>query len=169
MSCAWNLNLNLWTRGTSNWVRAEFHNLSTTDILSLFSRSVMSDSLWPHGLLPTRFLCPWDSPGKNTGVGCYFFLQGIFPTQESNQGLLPCGWILYQLRHQGSPKCTLSSLTLNHSLLQGAVLRRVPGLYSPGDRNTLLMWQPAVSPDIAHCPLGAKASSLLPHPSFHFF
>ena len=38
------------------------------------------------GLQPTRFLCPWDFPGKNTGVGCHFILQGIFPTQ----GLNPC-------------------------------------------------------------------------------
>ena len=37
--------------------------------------SVMSDSLRPHGLWPTRLLCPWDSPGKNTGVGCHFLLQ----------------------------------------------------------------------------------------------
>ena len=35
-----------------------------------------------------------DSPGKNTGVGCHAFLQGIFPTQELNQDLLPCRWIL---------------------------------------------------------------------------
>ena len=35
----------------------------------------MSDSVWPHGLQPTRLLCPWDSPGKNTGVGCHFLLQ----------------------------------------------------------------------------------------------
>ena len=35
------------------------------------SRSVMSDSLWAHGLLPVRLLCPWDSPGKNTRVGCH--------------------------------------------------------------------------------------------------
>ena len=32
--------------------------------------------------VPARFLCPWDSPGKNTGVGCHFLLQGIFPAQE---------------------------------------------------------------------------------------
>ena len=38
----------------------------------------------------TRLLCPWDSPGKNTGVGCHFLLQGIFPTQGSNQGLSHC-------------------------------------------------------------------------------
>ena len=43
-----------------------------------------------------------DSPGKNTGVGCHFLLQGIFPTQGSNQGLLHCRQILYQLRYQGS-------------------------------------------------------------------
>ena len=36
--------------------------------------SVMSDSLWPHGLWPIRLFCPWDFPGKNTGVGCHFQL-----------------------------------------------------------------------------------------------
>ena len=47
--------------------------------------------------------CPWDSPGKNTGVGSYFFLQGIFPTQGSNPGLLHCRQIPYHLNRQGSP------------------------------------------------------------------
>ena len=65
------------------------------------SRSVVSDSLPPHGLQPTRLLCPWDSPGKSTGVGCHFLLQGIFVTQESNLGLLYCRQILYCLSHQG--------------------------------------------------------------------
>ena len=50
--------------------------------------SVVSDSLQPSGPEPARLLCPWDSPGKNTGVGCHFFLQGIFPTQGSNLSLL---------------------------------------------------------------------------------
>ena len=40
------------------------------------SHSVVSDSLWPHGLQPARLLCPWDSSGKNTGVGCHALLQG---------------------------------------------------------------------------------------------
>ena len=40
--------------------------------------------LWPHGLQPTRVLYLWDFPGKNTGVGCHFLLQGIFLTQGSN-------------------------------------------------------------------------------------
>ena len=49
--------------------------------------SVMSESLQPYGMQPTRLLCPWDSPGKNTGVGYHFLLQGIFLTQGSNPGL----------------------------------------------------------------------------------
>ena len=58
-----------------------------------FSRSVVSDSLRPHGLQPTRLLCPWDFPGKNTGVGCPFLFQGIFLTQGSNSYI--GRWILY--------------------------------------------------------------------------
>ena len=42
----------------------------------------------PYGLQPVRLLCPWDSPGKNTEVGCHTLLQGIFPTQGSNLCLL---------------------------------------------------------------------------------
>ena len=56
--------------------------------------SVVPDSLQPHGLSPTKPFCPWDFPGENTGVGCHFLLQGIFPTQESNQVLLHCRQIL---------------------------------------------------------------------------
>ena len=63
------------------------------------SRSVASDSLWPHGQYSS-----WNSSGQNTGVGNRSFLQGIFPTQGSNPGLWHCGWILYQLSHQGSPR-----------------------------------------------------------------
>ena len=40
--------------------------------------------LWPHRLQPARLLCPWDFPGKNTGVGGHFLLQGIFPTQGTH-------------------------------------------------------------------------------------
>ena len=72
-------------------------------VLRVFvSCSVMSDSVWPHGLRPARLLCPWGFPGKNTGVGCHFLLQGIFLTQGSNSGLLHCRKILYRLSHQGS-------------------------------------------------------------------
>ena len=90
--------------------------------------SVMSDSLGPQGLWPTRLLCPWNSPGQNTrkgkesescsvvsnslrprglhsswnspdqntGVGSLSLLQGIFPSQGSNPGLLRWRRILYQ-------------------------------------------------------------------------
>ena len=45
----------------------------------------------------------WDSPGKNAGVGCHVLVQGIFPIQESNPGLLHCRQILYHLSYKGSP------------------------------------------------------------------
>ena len=61
--------------------------------------SVMSDSLWPHGLYS-----PWNSPGQNTAVSSHSLLQGIFPTQGLNPSLLHCRRILYQLSHQGNPK-----------------------------------------------------------------
>ena len=68
------------------------------------SHSVMSDSLRPHELHS-----PWNSPGRNTGVGSLSLLQGIFSTQGSNPGLPHCRWILYQLSHRGSLK-TLKTL-----------------------------------------------------------
>ena len=59
-----------------------------------------------------RPLCPWDSPGKNTGVGSYSFLQGIFQTEELNPSLSHCKKILYHLSHQGSPKLLIPTLSL---------------------------------------------------------
>ena len=70
---------------------------------SSVSCSVMSDSLQPHGLYLIRFLCPWNSPGKNTGVGCHALLYGIFPTQGLNPGLPPCRCILYCLSQWSNP------------------------------------------------------------------
>ena len=72
------------------------------------SLSVVSDSLRPHGQKPTRLLCPWQFPGKNTGVGCHLLLQGIFPTQGLNPHLLRLlHWQVdsLPLHHLGSPKC----------------------------------------------------------------
>ena len=59
------------------------------------SHSVLSDSVWPHRLGPTRLLCLWNFLGKNTGVGCCFLLQGNLSYQGSNLGLLHCKEILY--------------------------------------------------------------------------
>ena len=55
---------------------------------SLGTKMSTTCSLRPHGLSPTRLLPPCDSPGKSTGVGCHFLLQGIFLTQGSNSGIL---------------------------------------------------------------------------------
>ena len=74
------------------------------------NRSVMSNSFRIHGLQPARLLCPWDSPGKNTGVGSQSLPQGIFLTQGLNAGLLHCRWSLHHLSHQGSPQCGLVCL-----------------------------------------------------------
>ena len=63
------------------------------------SLSVVSNSLQPYGLHSS-----WNSPGQNTGVGSLSLLQGIFPTQGLNPGLLNFRQILYQLSHQGSPR-----------------------------------------------------------------
>ena len=69
--------------GEANW-------FTVLDLSESESRSVKFYSLQP--------------PSQNTGVGSLSLLQGIFPTQESNWGLLHCRWILYQLSYQGSPK-----------------------------------------------------------------
>ena len=90
---------------------------------SLVSRSVVSDSLQP-----ARLLCPWHSPGKNTGVGCRALLQGIFLTQGSNPHFLHFRWILSPseppekpLKPQGVPKlpATLLSVALHPGMYQG--------------------------------------------------
>ena len=61
-------------------------------------------------LRPLGLYSPWNSPGQNTGVGSLSLLQWIFLTQGSNQGLLHCRQILYQLSYQRSPICTYAVL-----------------------------------------------------------
>ena len=88
---------------------------------------VVSDSLRPHGLQPTRRLHSWDFPGKSTGVGCHFLFWEIFPTQGLNPGLLHCTQMLYRLSHQGS-------LTLNFKYFSHFILKN----YSKSSLFTLL-------------------------------
>ena len=57
---------------TLEWVAISFSNLSAA---AAAVTSVVSDSVRPHRRQPTRLPRPWDSPGKNTGVGCHFLLQ----------------------------------------------------------------------------------------------
>ena len=95
------------------WTRGRDHQQVKTDG---GSRSVLSNSLQHRGLEPTRLLCPWDSPDKNTGVDCHALLQGTFPTQGSNPGLLYCRQILYHLTdHQPSPQMDKDELTYQHT------------------------------------------------------
>ena len=86
---------------TSVTLEYSYHqqSISRLEKVKSQSRSVVSDSLRPHGLHST-----WDSPGQNTAVGSLSPLQGIFRTQGSNPGPPHCGRILYQLSHQDSPK-----------------------------------------------------------------
>ena len=61
----------------------------------------VSCSVVSNSLPPARLLCPWDSPGKNTGVGCHSLFQGIFSNWGSNPGL-PHRRLILDLSHQGS-------------------------------------------------------------------
>ena len=70
----------------------------------LFSHLVMLDSFAFPWIVARQVICPWDFPGKNTGVGCHFLLQGIFLTQGSNLHLLHCLAGSISLSHQGSPR-----------------------------------------------------------------
>ena len=91
-------------------------------------------------------LCPWESPGKNTGVDCHALLQGIFPIQGSNPGLPHCRWILYHLSyHKNNGVGSLSLLQgnfptqeLNWGLLDwGQILCQ---LSDPGSPNKVFLF-----------------------------
>ena len=82
-----------------------------TDQASISSPSVIIiHSTHPS---PVTTLCPWHFPGKNAGVGCHFFLQGIFLTQGLNPGLLHWRQTLYCLSHQGSLIKSISLLLIH--------------------------------------------------------
>ena len=76
------------------------------NLLTHMKVKMLVTQLCPTSVTPwtvaARLLSPWNSPGKNTGVGYHFLLQGIFPTQGSNPGPLHCRQILYHLSHKGS-------------------------------------------------------------------
>ena len=92
------------------WVRSQVRELNpiccSEDLCAMCL--VVSDSLPTRRLEPTWLLCPWDSPGKTTAVGCHALLEGIFPTQGSNPGLMNCRRILYCLSYQGRPSLSNS-------------------------------------------------------------
>ena len=91
------------------------------------SCSVVSSPLWPRGLL-----CPWNSPGKNSGEGGHSLLQGLFPTQGLNPSLMHGRHLLYHLSQQGNPcifthKLSFSTACFAHSsFLLNSYLPRDP-------------------------------------------
>ena len=94
-------------QGLFHWVHCS-HQVAKVLEIQLQHQSfqwIVSNSLQPHGLYS-----PWNSPGQNTGVGSLSLLQLIFPTQELNQDLLHCRWVLNQLSYQGEPSNEYSGL-----------------------------------------------------------
>ena len=83
------------------WSRQEYDLSLCACVLNCFSRLTLCNSM---DCSPPASPVHGDSPGKNTGVGCHVLLQGIFPTQGLNPGLLHCRQIFYSLSHQGSPR-----------------------------------------------------------------
>ena len=86
--------------------------------------SVMSDSVRPHGWQPTRLPCPWDSPGKNTGVGCHFLLQCMKVKSEREVAQL-C------LTSSDPMDCSPPGSSI-HGIFQARVLESVAIAFSKG-------------------------------------
>ena len=96
--------------------------MTTGKIMSVKSFSWVWLFVTPWTVQPARFLCPRNFPGRNTREGCHFLLQGIFPTQGSNQSLL------HLLHWQAD------SLSLHHyEILESEVIQSCPTLRHPMD------------------------------------
>ena len=118
----------------------------------------MSNSLQPYGPEPARLLCPWDSPGKNTGVECHALLQGIFPTQGSTPHLLHLlHWQVSSLplvpprkvKVKGAQSCPTLCDPIDyrvHGILQARILEWVAVTFSRGSFPTQ-----GLNPGLPHC------------------
>jgi len=124
-------------------------------------------------------LCPWDSPGKNTGVGCHSLPQGIFPTQGSNPSLLcllHCKQILYLWVTGEAHKCIHGSVQFSHSVVSDSSRPHesqharppcpspTPGVHSNSHPSS--RWcHPAISSSVvpfSSCPQSLPASESFP-------
>ena len=113
--------------------------------ISIWKRSesclVVSNSLRSYGLLPTRLLCPWNSPGTNTGVGSHSLLPRIFLSQGSNLGPLHCRLLLYHLNHgqqkmNGSWAGIFSCFGICKNKINGKLPRKQKIKYGPLGNST---------------------------------
>ena len=113
-----------WGPLPTHWLRIDVNVNSSKSLLLMghkpFAMLCLIAQLGPTLWDPARFLCPWESPGKNTRVGSHALLQGIFPSQGLNPGLLHSRRILYRLSHQGLP----ISLLIYH--ISGNILSIIP-------------------------------------------
>ena len=112
-----------------------FFGFSAFLLLLLLIASVVFNSVQPYGLQPARFLCPWDSLGRSTGVGCHVGLLGIFLTQGSNPGLLHCRKALYCWAIREAPFCFLAAAAKSLqscSTLRNPIDSSPPGSPVPG-------------------------------------
>ena len=112
------------------------------------------------GLQPTRLLCPWDFPGKNTGAGCHFLLQGICLTQGSNPHLLHWQMGSSLLSRQGSPLGFTQSI---HNSLQISKGIKQLMLTTPCPRHMVRPWEYSS----VHFSLPVMSDSLQPHGRQH--
>ena len=95
---------------------------------------------------------PWDSPGKNNGVGCHSLLQGIFPTQGLNQGLLHLLHLQVDslpLSHLGSPGKTIKKSKGIIKKLRGSIVERGKGMESEVGWVSQCLWEAGNYPSVA--------------------
>ena len=109
--------------------------LAGLDIDKSLSRVRLFAILWT---VAYQALCPWDFPGKSTGVGCHFRLQGIFLTQGLNPGLPHCRQTLYHLSHQESPYLII----VNRKLLGPRLSKPDKRLIHIDDGMFMIQWDP---------------------------
>ena len=90
-------------------------------LLLVLTCSVVSNSLQPGGLWITRLLYPWDFPGKNTGMGCYFPCQGIFPSRGKTVAVVSPTFFMTSVTWEALTSLELlnESSSVNHSALMG--------------------------------------------------
>ena len=94
-------------------IKLSAYAFGSTTCCFLFESVKVPNSLQPHAHF---LLCPWNSPGNNTGVGCHFLLQGSSQPGDLNPGLLHCRQILHSLSYQGSPPGALLNQKAKESL-----------------------------------------------------
>ena len=143
-----------------------------------FSHRVMSNLVWPCELSPARLLCPWDLPGKKTGVGSHSLLQGIFPTQGSNFGLLTIKKISIHKQGQWNIKPEQTDIPNDRTIIWAHHLTGYPSIHlvqfshsvvsdsvtpwTAARQASLSITNSQSSPKLMSCPQSLPASECFP-------